>query len=161
MKLADFGLARMFGHPEDGRFTAQVFTRWYRPPELLFGSSCYGPAVDMWAAGCVFAGGAGIVSLAVMIIAAPFPQRSAAFLTTLVGEAMELSGTSASTISFHHTLIARLQFSINQKKPGTLSLDLDTTAKSERYEVPDRYSIRKCVCACRAAAAESVVSRRQ
>lgn len=57
MKLADFGLARMFGHPEDGRFTSQVFTRWYRPPELLFGSTCYGPAVDMWAAGCVFAGG--------------------------------------------------------------------------------------------------------
>ncbi|EIE18761.1 Pkinase-domain-containing protein [Coccomyxa subellipsoidea C-169] len=55
MKLADFGLARMFGHPEDGRFTSQVFTRWYRPPELLFGSTCYGPAVDMWAAGCVFA----------------------------------------------------------------------------------------------------------
>lgn len=56
MKLADFGLARMFGHPEDGRYTSQVFTRWYRPPELLFGSTCYGPSVDMWAAGCVFAG---------------------------------------------------------------------------------------------------------
>jgi len=35
---------------------AQVFARWYRPPELLYGSTAYGPAVDMWAAGCVFAG---------------------------------------------------------------------------------------------------------
>jgi len=33
-----------------------VFARWYRPPELLYGSTAYGPAVDMWAAGCVFAG---------------------------------------------------------------------------------------------------------
>lgn len=57
MKLADFGLARMFGRPEDGRYTSQVFTRWYRPPELLFGATAYGPAVDIWAAGCVFAGG--------------------------------------------------------------------------------------------------------
>ena len=34
----------------------QVFARWYRAPELLFGSTSYGPSVDMWAAGCVFAG---------------------------------------------------------------------------------------------------------
>lgn len=33
----------------------QVFARWYRPPELLYGSTCYGPGVDMWAAGCIFA----------------------------------------------------------------------------------------------------------
>lgn len=111
MKLADFGLARVFGSPEAGRYTdqvrrgrcslarsstcmrglcmlcccslgahvrrptlfspphvgkpagtlpdgflTQVFARWYRPPELLYGSTAYGPAVDMWAAGCVFAG---------------------------------------------------------------------------------------------------------
>lgn len=34
----------------------QVFSRWYRAPELLFGASAYGPCVDIWAAGCVFAG---------------------------------------------------------------------------------------------------------
>jgi len=54
LKLADFGLARMFGSP--GRnFTHQVFARWYRAPELLFGSKQYGSAVDIWAAGCIFA----------------------------------------------------------------------------------------------------------
>ncbi|KAG2627785.1 cyclin-dependent kinase D-1-like [Panicum virgatum] len=54
LKLADFGLARMFGSP--GRnFTHQVFARWYRAPELLFGSKHYGSAVDIWAAGCIFA----------------------------------------------------------------------------------------------------------
>lgn len=38
-----------------GKLTPQVFGRWYRPPELLMGSSSYGHGVDMWAAGCVFA----------------------------------------------------------------------------------------------------------
>ena len=33
----------------------QVFARWYRAPELLFGSKQYGPAVDIWGAACVFA----------------------------------------------------------------------------------------------------------
>jgi cyclin-dependent kinase 7 len=39
----------------DGKMTHAVFGRWYRAPELLFGCTNYGPAVDMWAAGCVFA----------------------------------------------------------------------------------------------------------
>ena len=34
----------------------QVFARWYRSPELLFGSTMYGFAPDVWAAGCIFAG---------------------------------------------------------------------------------------------------------
>lgn len=54
LKLADFGLARIFGSP-DRRFTHQVFARWYRAPELLFGSKMYGPGVDIWAAACIFA----------------------------------------------------------------------------------------------------------
>ncbi|XP_047313807.1 cyclin-dependent kinase D-3-like isoform X1 [Impatiens glandulifera] len=54
LKLADFGLARLYGSP-DRRFTHQVFARWYRAPELLFGAKAYGPAVDVWAAGCIFA----------------------------------------------------------------------------------------------------------
>ncbi|XP_027357674.1 cyclin-dependent kinase D-3-like isoform X2 [Abrus precatorius] len=54
LKLADFGLARIFGSP-DRRFTHQVFARWYRAPELLFGTKQYGPGVDVWAAACIFA----------------------------------------------------------------------------------------------------------
>lgn len=33
----------------------QVFARWYRAPELLFGTKQYGAGVDVWAAGCIFA----------------------------------------------------------------------------------------------------------
>ncbi|KAJ8638480.1 hypothetical protein MRB53_012747 [Persea americana] len=54
LKLADFGLARIFGSP-DRKFTHQVFARWYRAPELLFGAKQYGSAVDVWAAACIFA----------------------------------------------------------------------------------------------------------
>jgi len=52
LKIADFGLARPV---EPGRvhYTPGVVTRWYRPPELLLGATKYGPAVDMWGAGCI------------------------------------------------------------------------------------------------------------
>lgn len=54
VKLADFGLARSFADPFN-RMTCNVITRWYRPPELLFGARHYAGAVDVWSMGCVFA----------------------------------------------------------------------------------------------------------
>ena len=56
LKLADFGLARLFSPPDDdrsNRYTARVVTLWYRPPELLLGERNYGPPIDMWGAGCI------------------------------------------------------------------------------------------------------------
>ena len=29
--------------------------RWYRAPEVLYGATLYGPAIDMWSVGCIFA----------------------------------------------------------------------------------------------------------
>lgn len=40
--------------PSD-EYTDYVATRWYRAPELLVGDTQYGPPVDVWAIGCVFA----------------------------------------------------------------------------------------------------------
>lgn len=54
VKLADFGLARGFADPL-ARMTSNVITRWYRPPELLFGAKHYAGAVDVWSVGMVFA----------------------------------------------------------------------------------------------------------
>jgi cyclin-dependent kinase 7 len=54
VKLADFGLARSFSDPYRV-MTHQVITRWYRPPELLFGARYYSGAVDVWSMGTVFA----------------------------------------------------------------------------------------------------------
>ncbi|VAH18785.1 unnamed protein product [Triticum turgidum subsp. durum] len=55
LKLADFGLARSFSSDHNANLTNRVITLWYRPPELLLGSTKYGPAVDMWSVGCIFA----------------------------------------------------------------------------------------------------------
>ncbi|PIA33058.1 hypothetical protein AQUCO_04200066v1 [Aquilegia coerulea] len=55
LKLADFGLARSFSSDHNGNLTNRVITLWYRPPELLLGTTKYGPAVDMWSVGCIFA----------------------------------------------------------------------------------------------------------
>lgn len=38
-----------------GNLTPAQGTRWYRSPELLYGSCSYGPEVDVWAAGMVMA----------------------------------------------------------------------------------------------------------
>lgn len=54
LKIADFGLAKLYGSPNRLN-THQVVTRWYRSPELLFGAKQYGTCVDMWALGCILA----------------------------------------------------------------------------------------------------------
>ncbi|XP_023662995.1 cyclin-dependent kinase-like 1 isoform X1 [Paramormyrops kingsleyae] len=54
IKLCDFGFARILTGPGDD-YTDYVATRWYRAPELLVGDTQYGPPVDVWALGCVFA----------------------------------------------------------------------------------------------------------
>ena len=81
LKLADFGLARAFGipvrcysaevrkPPECELFLCisavylcyflnffQVVTLWYRPPDVLMGAKLYSTSIDMWSAGCIFAG---------------------------------------------------------------------------------------------------------
>ena len=45
--ICDFGLARKYQIPLKA-MTQTVITLWYRPPELLFGESVYGPEVDIW-----------------------------------------------------------------------------------------------------------------
>ncbi|CAG2163575.1 unnamed protein product [Oppiella nova] len=54
LKIGDFGLAKAFGSP-NRQYTHQVVTRWYRAPELLYGSRMYGTGVDIWAVGCILA----------------------------------------------------------------------------------------------------------
>ncbi|KAH7879871.1 kinase-like domain-containing protein [Lentinula edodes] len=53
LKLADFGLARFYQKRRKADYTNRVITLWYRPPELLFGATVYGPEVDIWSAGCI------------------------------------------------------------------------------------------------------------
>lgn len=73
--MADFGLARAVGIPvkqfsHEVLFflyyfifkkmqnfkTFQVVTLWYRPPDVLMGSTHYPSTIDIWSTGCIFSG---------------------------------------------------------------------------------------------------------
>ncbi|KAI8081485.1 kinase-like domain-containing protein [Halteromyces radiatus] len=53
LKIADFGLARIFQKNRAGDYTNRVITLWYRPPELLLGATSYDTSVDIWGVGCI------------------------------------------------------------------------------------------------------------
>lgn len=55
LKLGDFGLANTLNPKHRQKLTSRVVTLWYRPPELLMGSTNYNVSVDLWSVGCVFA----------------------------------------------------------------------------------------------------------
>lgn len=73
LKVADFGSARFLPQLQISSFdtlsdtedrncgevdqlmTRDVCTRWYKAPEMLFGSVTYSQGVDIWAVGCTFA----------------------------------------------------------------------------------------------------------
>ena len=53
LKLCDFGLARVIN---DNEFKSEyITTRWYRAPEVLLLFDKYGPEIDIWSVGCIFA----------------------------------------------------------------------------------------------------------
>lgn len=52
LKLADFGLARAKSFPTK-TYSNEVVTLWYRPPDILLGSTDYSTPIDMWGVGCV------------------------------------------------------------------------------------------------------------
>ncbi|KAJ3692242.1 hypothetical protein LUZ60_012592 [Juncus effusus] len=52
-KLSNFNYEEI--PADDVTLTSCVGTRWYRAPELLYGSTRYGPEIDLWSLGCIFA----------------------------------------------------------------------------------------------------------
>lgn len=57
LKIGDFGQCRVLDADYDhiGHLTHKPSTLWYRAPELSFTPFSYDSAIDIWAAGCVFA----------------------------------------------------------------------------------------------------------
>ena len=53
LKLCDFGSAKALVRGEPN--IAYICSRYYRAPELIFGSTDYTTAVDVWSQGCVMA----------------------------------------------------------------------------------------------------------
>jgi cell division cycle 2-like protein len=54
LAICDFGMARLYGDPLKP-YTQPVVTLWYRAPELLLGARRYGPEVDVFSVGALFA----------------------------------------------------------------------------------------------------------
>lgn len=85
VKLCDFGTARRLKVREPN--LSYVCSRFYRAPELCFGSTVYTSSIDLWSAGCVFgemllgqplfAGNNGITQIVefVKILGTPRPQE--------------------------------------------------------------------------------------
>lgn len=53
IKIADFGLSRIFSIPVRP-YTPNVVTLCYRSPEILLGSNDYSTPIDIWSLGCIF-----------------------------------------------------------------------------------------------------------
>jgi serine/threonine protein kinase len=53
LKLCDFGSAKVLVQGEAN--VAYICSRYYRAPELIFGSTNYSTAIDVWSMGCVIA----------------------------------------------------------------------------------------------------------
>ena len=53
LKLADFGSAKQLVQGQ--RSTTYIASRFYRAPELILDRDLYGPAIDIWAYGCILA----------------------------------------------------------------------------------------------------------
>jgi serine/threonine protein kinase len=53
LKICDFGSAKMLSPSEAN--VAYICSRYYRAPELIFGSTFYTTSIDIWSVGCIFA----------------------------------------------------------------------------------------------------------
>ena len=54
LNVNDFtGLARAKSVPSH-TYSHEVVTLWYRPPDVLLGSTEYSTSLDMWGVGCIF-----------------------------------------------------------------------------------------------------------
>jgi cyclin-dependent kinase 7 len=97
VKLADFGLARSFADP--GRpMTSNVITRFYRPPELLYGCYHYSGAVDMWSVGCVIAE----LALREWFLASNTDIEQLSVICDHFGTPTEESWPGVSTLRYYH-----------------------------------------------------------
>ncbi|KAK3249619.1 hypothetical protein CYMTET_40962 [Cymbomonas tetramitiformis] len=98
LKLADFGLARPWTSENANALTNRVITLWYRPPELLLGAQKYGPEIDMWSVGCIFAE----LLLGKAILAGKNEMEQVQCIFKLCGSPTEENWPGAEKLRFYH-----------------------------------------------------------
>ena len=84
MKLCDFGSAKRL--VKDEKNVSYICSRYYRSPEMIFGSANYDHSSDMWSVGCIiselllgcpiFPGESGVDQLVEIIKVLGTPYRS-------------------------------------------------------------------------------------
>ena len=53
VKIGDFGSSRIMPETINNNLTPMIGTKWYKAPEVLFGSKNYDKSVDIWSFGCI------------------------------------------------------------------------------------------------------------
>ena len=125
VRVCDFGLCRSVkeanaAQTNDTILTDYVATRWYRAPEILLGSTCYGKAVDIWSVGCI---------LGEMLLGKPlFPGTSTMHQ---ISSLLEVTGrpTEDDIQAINSPFAATMLGSINPSKPKALSSILPRTGE--------------------------------
>lgn len=100
LKVADFGLANFCNSGHRQPLTSRVVTLWYRPPELLLGSTEYGPSVDLWSIGCVFAE---------LLVGKPILQGRTEVLTFSIIMGFSIFGFNFKSLHFFFTAVISLK----------------------------------------------------
>ncbi|EAY11440.1 CMGC family protein kinase [Trichomonas vaginalis G3] len=146
IKLCDFGLARSIDTDDNPtELTDYIATRWYRAPEILFGSSSYSFGVDMWAAGCI---------LAELVSGRPlFPGSSAMDqLERIISYTGPLSPAEIESMdsSFTQTMLSNLsysrpRFSLEEKLEGAPPDAIDLIKKLISFDPKERPTAEECL----------------
>lgn len=100
VKIGDLGLARKFSNLLQTLYTGDkvVVTIWYRAPELLLGARHYTPAIDIWAAGCIFAELIGLQPLFKGEEAKMDSKKGVPFQSNQMQRILEVLGTPTSKV---------------------------------------------------------------
>lgn len=125
VRVCDFGLCRSVKEANSQKsndlvLTDYVATRWYRAPEILLGSTCYGKAVDIWSVGCI---------LGEMLLGKPlFPGTSTMHQ---ISSLLEVTGrpTPEDIAAINSPFAATMLQSITPTKPKALSSILPRTGE--------------------------------
>ncbi|OHS93308.1 Extracellular signal-regulated kinase 2 [Tritrichomonas foetus] len=146
IKVCDFGLSRAVN--EEGsceQLTDYIATRWYRAPEILFGSCSYGIGIDMWAAGCI---------LAELVSGRPlFPGASTMDqlerIVSYSGPPSQ-SDIDAMQSSFTQTMLSNLSYSrprmkLEEKLSGASPDAIDLVKKLISFNPADRPTAEECL----------------
>uniref|UniRef100_A0A0K2TAP6 cyclin-dependent kinase n=1 Tax=Lepeophtheirus salmonis TaxID=72036 RepID=A0A0K2TAP6_LEPSM len=137
LKLADFGLARAKSVPTK-TYSHEVVTLWYRPPDVLLGSTEYSTPIDMWGVGCIFYEMASGRPL--------FPgstvEDELRRIFLVLGSPTEENWTgisSSSMLSYYNFPFYKPQ-SLNNRAPGLEQEGVDLLSKYLLYESKKRIS---------------------